>query len=936
MTARNHLVLALLAASSPIALAASPAAAQEQAAPPVQPAAQAVPADQAPAQPAAQQRASTRSDFDNNLDDSEIVIEGQRQRGAVTGDVKPLQQFDAGDVRALGVSSVSDLISELGPQVQSASGKPPVMLLEGHRMSSPNEINSLPSEAIQRVDVLPEEVGLRYGYDADQKVINIVLRQRFRAINIELGGTAPTAKGGLTGTNDTGFLSIRNGKRLNIGTQLRTRDDVLETDRGLNNPDSPYRTLSPSDTQLTVNATYHLPISQRVAGTINGQITTDQNIAKTGATFMPGSNTLGALERTADQFTGHLGFGITRDHAKGQMTLTGNYDHSFTRTLSDRPYNAAIYPDGTPADVARSYSDTASLDLLYNTALITAPAGDVSLTTRISGSTLSFRSSRVRDFNSTPSRVTRQSGGGFVNLNIPIIGAAMPIADKIGRLSASANFNVNDLSDAGWVHGYGFGFNWQPRKTLSFTGNYTKRETAPTPNQLGDAAVATFNVPTFDYVRGESVNVTTLSGGNRNLQNAETNSFRIGASWAPFKDPQVNFQVDLSHNRTTGGISNLPGASLETQTAFASRFVRAALDPSDTTHTVGVLTQVDLRPINIAEQKTTQLRWGFNFTKQLKTPQREIQAFQEVARKRIQERLASGQLPPDVAARLTQALQSGQLGRPQNQGNAQGATGATGQAGTQGAQGQPGAGGAPGQPGTPGQPVIVVQGNPDGAGAGGPPQNLQFRGPGGPGGFGGPGGPGGPGGAPGGFRGGPGGFGGGGFGGFGGGGGGNGRTGRLNFSLYHTILLDQTTQLAPSLPIIDLLNGGTLGGSTSIPRHQLQVQAGYTRGGLGTRLFANWSSASHIDGNAGPTSDLRFGTITTINLRVFLNFQQLPKLVDKVPFLRGARMQIGANNIFDTRQKVTDATGATPFAYQGAFLDRNGRTVSISFRKLFF
>jgi hypothetical protein len=47
------------------------------------------------------------------------------------------------------------------------------------------------------------------------------------------------------------------------------------------------------------------------------------------------------LGRSSSQFSAHGGFGLTRDHSKGQMTLTGNYDHSYTRTISDRPFNLA-------------------------------------------------------------------------------------------------------------------------------------------------------------------------------------------------------------------------------------------------------------------------------------------------------------------------------------------------------------------------------------------------------------------------------------------------------------------------------------------------------------------------------------------------------------------------------------------------------------------
>jgi outer membrane receptor protein involved in Fe transport len=62
----------------------------------------------------------------------------------------------------------------------------------------------------------------------------------------------------------------------------------------------------------------------------------------------------------------------------------------------------------------------------------------------------------------------------------------------------------------------------------------------------------------------------------------------------------------------------------------------------------------------------------------------------------------------------------------------------------------------------------------------------------------------------------------------------------------------------------------------------------------------------------------------------------MPSLVKNHPFLRGTRVSIGIDNIFNTRRDVTDATGATPLRYQPGYLDPLGRTISISFRKLFF
>src|SRR4051812_23297232 len=115
-------------------------------------------------------------------DEEEIVVRGQKPRGSVTGDIPPEQTLNAADVRAYGVNNISDLLDQLAPQTTSGRGGQPVMLLNGRRISGFGEIRDLPTEAISRVEILPEEVALKYGYSADQKVVNFVLRERFLAL----------------------------------------------------------------------------------------------------------------------------------------------------------------------------------------------------------------------------------------------------------------------------------------------------------------------------------------------------------------------------------------------------------------------------------------------------------------------------------------------------------------------------------------------------------------------------------------------------------------------------------------------------------------------------------------------------------------------------------------------------------------------------------
>ena len=174
-----------------------------------------------------------------------------------------------------------------------------------------------------------------------------------------------------------------------------------------------------------------------------------------------------------------------------------------------------------------------------------------------------------------------------------------------------------------------------------------------------------------------------------------------------------------------------------------------------------------------------------------------------------------------------------------------------------------------------------------------------------------------------------------GFGGFGGGR--RGPNGRIQFALYHTWHFTESVLIAPGVPKLDLLDGSAIGSSGGQPRHELQGQAGYSNNGLGARLSANWQSATHIDGTSGvAASDLRFSELTTLNLRLFADLSQMPKLVRAHPFFRGARVTLSVTNLLNDRQNVTNGLGATPARYQSAYFDPVGRQITISFRKLFF
>jgi hypothetical protein len=179
---------------------------------------------------------------------------------------------------------------------------------------------------------------------------------------------------------------------------------------------------------------------------------------------------------------------------------------------------------------------------------------------------------------------------------------------------------------------------------------------------------------------------------------------------------------------------------------------------------------------------------------------------------------------------------------------------------------------------------------------------------------------------------------GGGFGGRRGGGGGGGffgggNRGRVQFSLTDTITFVDKVTIAPGFPDVDYLHGDAAGQSGGTPRHSIEAQAGYFNNGLGARIGADWRSGTTVNTLTG--DNLHFSPLATFDLRLFANPGDIPEVAVKHPWLRGTQVRFEVNNVFNSRPKVHDAFGNVPTNFQPDLLDPLGRTIMISFRKLF-
>ena len=939
MNYRKPLMIALLAGAAPMPLQAQEA---------VQPAAE----------------AAAEEDPEADYEGEEIIVTGQRRRGTVIGDIEPEIELDSRDIRAYGASSLGELLEALGPQIGSGRGRDggqPITLLNGRRISGFFEIRDIPPEAIERVDILPEEVALKYGYRADQRVVNFVLRERFRAVTAEAEGSMATGGGRGGYEFDLNVLRIDRAGRWSVDVEYEHLAPLFESQRDLiqAEPGQPfdisgniraltagaeidpalsalvgvpvtsvgvpasvegaptledlaegansfnrtelgrYRTQLPETHNLEIAGTLNRTILGDVSATFNARFQENASQSYFGlpsASFiLPADNPYSPfasdvrlyryfdgrpLTRQSETQTGHLGVALNGDVSpRWRWSFTGNFDRIASNNATDRRLDAAPYqalldagsgafnpfgplPGGSPRDRTRSIDQFANGELVLNGPLVELPAGEVAASIRIGGETRDFFSEAQRSGVVHAREFDRDRANVQANLDLPVARRG-EFLDAIGDLSFNANAEVERLSDLGTLTVYGGGLNWEPIEEVRLIASFTQEEGAPSVQQLGNPVTITPNVRVFDLTRGETVEVTSLSGGNPALLPDSRRVMKLGLTVKPLDEKDLTLRADYTDSRTRNLISSFPALTPEIEAAFPERFDRDA---------EGRLFRIDTRPVNFARADRRELRWGINYSKPIKSSARGGGGGGGPGGWR--ERMRQAGVTPGGAAPAGRQ-------RPGRAGTGESAT-------TQG-----GAGNAPPQPGRTGE-----------AGGG---EGRRWQGGGGRGGFG---------------RGGP------------------GQSGRLQFGLFHTWQFENEIEIREGVPVLDLLDGSATGNRGGQPRHQVELQAGIFKDGYGARFNGNWQSGTFVRGGVDrqgrPTSDLFFSDLATANLWMFADLGQQRPLVRRHPWLRGMRVSLGITNIFDSRIRVTDATGETPLNYQPGYLDPLGRSVRLQVRKLFF
>ncbi|TPG06361.1 hypothetical protein [Sphingomonas oligophenolica] len=650
--------------------------------------------------PAAAERIAPSAGKGLRAGNDDILVIGIRLRGEAIGGVAPVRRIDAGEIASYGAGTVSDLVEALEPETRGNSGAaspPQIVLLNGSRIANFSDIGGLPAEAIQRIDILPEEVALAYGYPAGARVLNLVTRERFRALTLDSSAGAATRGGRYSLSTDWNLARIRGESRIIVDLSL-ARDGALdESERdiplapagplfaaggnaaapvfgaeidpalsalagtivtvapvpgttqtlaqfavGAQSPAQtdlrPFRTLLPETTRFVLGASISRPLFSRIAATISGRVTSTRSESGFGRApvelFVPDANPFSPfasdvlllglapapLRRDSRTDTARLSALFSGDFGLWRWTATATGEHAYATTRDSgrvdtaalqarvlaadpaaNPFAAIAGPFDPAARLSSSRSRRGAIDLSAAGPLARLPAGDLFLSLSASAEHLGLVS---RGFEAPgPARLARTQTWAAASLDAPLSRGNA----SLGGLAANFNVTVRNIPRFGWLRTWGAGLRWAPDPIVSFNLSYIDDDGFPTLQEIGEPVVPIPSFLIFDPIRGETVSVTRLEGGNPLLHPNNRRERKIEAILRPPGAAGITLSVNYSEVDLDNPIATFPIVSPDLEAAFPGRFQR---DGS------GRLILVDARAISVASSHFRGLRSGLQYVTQ--------------------------------------------------------------------------------------------------------------------------------------------------------------------------------------------------------------------------------------------------------------------------------------------------------------------------------
>lgn len=511
----------------------------------------------------------------------DVIVVGRR--GAAW--LPPEIELGQDEIDNLGAYDIGEVIARVAENL--GYDRPPIIIVNGRQVLNARDFLGFPPDALVRVEALPPQAAATYGEDPSRRVVNIVLLPTFKSRDGLVRASRPTAGGRSSLSMDARQSEIVQNDTRQFGI-LITRDTSLRAEERSayirDHPGYEAATLRPATDAATANFSM-----TRALGDWSSSLGANARTQTTRFTSMAGGQAVEIRQETSHlNLTGGLGGDVL-----GWATRFG---------LNGIILN--IEQDGPTQFRSRSLSGVA--DFSANRAVIDLPAGPM----RMSVSGLYSGSETSTETEPAKTRLSAQTLDLRGSLTIPLSQSASAPQQGAGLNWGDAVLTVGGAlagltGDAGRGNTLNVGFSWSPLRTLGFTGQWSRSTDNPT-SGMRIAPVYTGPPRTvFDFLTGESVEVSPILGGNPDLEAQTSQTLSIDATVGPFTRWNVQGRLGFNRARSTDGFGVVPELTPAVEAAFPERFIRDVN---------GRLVSIDQRMINIGSTLSETLTSGLNFS----------------------------------------------------------------------------------------------------------------------------------------------------------------------------------------------------------------------------------------------------------------------------------------------------------------------------------
>ncbi|MEM1390074.1 MAG: hypothetical protein AAGG45_03255 [Pseudomonadota bacterium] len=522
---------------------------------------------------------------DDELQLDEIIVDGSYLKGSSLSEYEPELVLTESDIAAYGVSSIAELLEII--EVETSSGKrrrnePPVVLINGRRVSGFRELDNYPVEALARVEVLPEEASLAYGFTANQRVINFVLKANLQIIPINTRTQAPKSGGTLSNTLTASRVHIDGPDRFTLRGQYSASSPLLESERSFEplTPGQPQssRSLFPETETYELSALKAFALPDQALGTVSIRYEDTDTTVLTGLSPIDASQ----LRQAIGTQTLDLGLTINSKLATNTWSAVATYEQTDRSFRNEGNLSAIFAPVETSTRLAKA-------DLNGNFSLFQTDDGPITLSGAVGV--------RAERYEASTSDTDLSRDGAYIQAAVSY---PLPLPEaRFGRGTLSIDGQISELSDFGTLSDYGVTASWTPIEGLNMTYSWASEDIAPTLFELGLPRSFSPNQVLFDLARGETVTTTVVDGGNADLKKISRTISKLGLSWKPWEERNLTIGTNYIVSESKNDIRSftLPTARLEeTGLGLVSR------------DDFGEITLFDRTPLNLSEADSKSLR----------------------------------------------------------------------------------------------------------------------------------------------------------------------------------------------------------------------------------------------------------------------------------------------------------------------------------------